>query len=234
MERLGIVGGSAFLDELPAGLEQRVVDTGHGIVRVHVGAAAVFLRRHGDGEYHLPHRVPHLAHALAFVELGVRRAVGLCSVGGLRPELGPGTVVVPDDYLSFHPPPTSAVDERLHIVPRLDDDLRQRLLGVARATDGPVRDGGVYAETHGPRFETRAEVRLLAGHADMVGMTAASEATIFQERGIAYAILAMVDNHAHGVGAEPLTFEAVERQLARNARRAHAILRALLEPDPRA
>ena len=78
----------------------------------------------------------------------------------------------------------------------------------------------MYAETRGPRFETRAEIRLLAEYADVVGMTAASEATLFQERGIAYAMLGVVDNLANGIGAEPLTVEAYERSSPTNQARA--------------
>ena len=37
------------------------------------------------------------------------------------------------------------------------------------------RDGGVYWQTIGPRFETPAEIRMMAPHADLVGMTIASE-----------------------------------------------------------
>lgn len=229
-ERLGIIGGSAFLaDDAIPGTAARVVATPRGDVRVHEGAGLVFLRRHGHAGYHPAHQIPHHAHALALESLGVRRAVGLCSVGGLDAGLEPGTVVVPDDYLSFHPPPTFAATERLHIVPVLEEGLRRRLLDAASRTPGPVRDGGVYAETRGPRFETRAEIRLLADYADVVGMTAASEATLLQERGIAYALLGIVDNLAHGIGRDPLTLEAFDRQLARNAVRARAILDALIQ-----
>lgn len=233
MARLGIIGGSAFLEGPgPEGAESRRIDTGRGTVRVHVDDDSVFLRRHGDGEYRPPHRIPHHAHAVALESLGVRRAVGLCSVGGLRPEMRPGTLVVPDDYLSFHPPPTFARDERLHIVPVLDDALRRVLLEIAREADAPVRDGGVYAETRGPRFETRAEVRLLAEHADLVGMTAASEATLLQERGVAYAFLGIVDNYAHGVGDATLSLEAFDRAVAENRERARRVFRALRKRAP--
>lgn len=226
---LAIIAGSAYLhDDPPGGLEARVVPTDRGDVHLHLGDDVVFLRRHGHARYRPPHRVPHHAHALALERLGVTRAVGLASVGALRAELASGTAVVPDDYLSFHPPPTFAEDERLHIVPALDPSLRRRLLEAARATDGPVRDGGVYAETPGPRFETRAEIRFLADYADVVGMTAASEATLLQERGIAYAVLGLVDNLAHGVGTEPLTLESYEAQLGRNRGRARAVVDALL------
>ncbi len=229
MARLGIIGGSAFLDgRSPGGAETRRVDTGRGAVRLHSGGSFVFVRRHGEETYRPPHRVRHHAHALALESLGVERAVGLCSVGALHPATDLGTAVVPADYLTLRAPPTFAGDERLHVVPELDDDLRRLLLTVARETDGPVRDGGVYAETAGPRFETRAEVRLLADYAEVVGMTAASEATLLQERGLAYAALGIVDNYAHGVGDGKLSLEAFERRQGQNRERARAALRALV------
>jgi 5'-methylthioadenosine phosphorylase len=229
MARLGIVAGSAFLDGLPPdATEEKVVPTDRGDVTVHLGEAFVFLRRHGHGRYRPPHRVPHHDHVLAMERLDVARAVGLASVGSLRAGLATGTAIVPDDYLSFHPPPTFADDDRLHIVPALDPGLRHMLLDAARSTDGPVHDGGVYAETRGPRFETRAEIRVLADYAHMVGMTAASEATLFQERGIAYAILGLVDNMAHGLGPEQLTLESYQAQLERNRARATAILEEII------
>jgi 5'-methylthioadenosine phosphorylase len=228
MDRLGIIAGSAFLGEAPPdGTEETIVPTNRGDVTVRTGQGFVYVLRHGHGRYHPPHRVPHHAHALALERLGVTRAVGLASVGALREDLAPGAAVVPDDYLSLHPPPTFADEERLHIVPTLDPDLRATLLAAAGATHGPVHDGGVYAETRGPRFETRAEIRLLAAFADVVGMTAASEATLLQERGIAYAVLGLVDNMAHGVGPAPLTLEAYETRLAENRARARGILAAL-------
>ncbi len=230
MARLAIIGGSAFLDQTPpAGTEERRVETDRGEVRLHVGDELAFLRRHGEETYRPPHRVPHHAHALVLEQLGVDRAVGLCSVGALHREVELGTVVVPDDYLSLRAPPTFAGNERLHVVPELDADLRRLLLAVAEQVGGPVLDGGVYAETAGPRFETRAEVRLLADYADVVGMTAASEATLLQERGIPYALLGVVDNHAHGIGAGELSLEAFEREKERNRERARTALAALVE-----
>jgi 5'-methylthioadenosine phosphorylase len=230
METLGIVGGSAFLRGLPpGGSEERQVSTPRGDVVAHVGDGFVFLRRHGEEGYRPPHRVTHHAHALALTELGLGAAVGLCSLGSLDPELKPRTAVVPDDYLSLAPPPTLAGDdERLHIIPGLDPSLRAILLDVARRTPGRVHDGGVYAETRGPRFETRAEIRLLADYADVVGMTAASEATLFQEAGLRYAILGLVDNYAHGIGVQPLTMDRYEDSLEKNRVRARAILDQLI------
>ncbi len=231
-EPLGIVGGSGFLEgPLLSGLTEERVSTERGEVVVFRGEGFVLLLRHGHGGiYRPPHRIPHHAHVLAFEALGVRRVAGISSVGSLDPHLLPGTAVIPDDYLSVHPPPTFCADERLHIVPRLDPGVRARLAAAARATPGPVRDGGVYVETRGPRFETPAEVRWLAGLGDVVGMTAASEATLFQERGIGYATLGLVDNLANGLGAAPLTFEAYEVRRRANEERTREILRALVRP----
>ncbi len=193
----------------------------------------LFLRRHGgeDG-YRPPHRIPHHAHVVAMQYAGVKQVAGLASTGSLDPEIRPGDVVVPEDYFSRHAPPTFAGDEYLHIVPELDPDIRQLLLQAAHEGMGPeggrVIDGGVYAETRGPRFETRAEVRALARDASVVGMTAASEATLFQERGLGYACLCIVDNWAHGLGGEPLSLEAFQERQRANSALARRILQALI------
>lgn len=227
----GIIAGSAFLDGVELdGTRIRDVDTSHGAVTLHEGDGFVFLRRHGESGYRPPHRIPHHAHVLAFEALGVKRVAGLASTGALRGSLRPGQILVPDDYVSWHPPPTFAADDYLHIVPALDPGVRDLLIRAARSAAGssavapPVTDGGIYVETRGPRFETAAEVRMLARYADVVGMTAASEATLMQERGIAYAVLCVVDNYANGIGPAPLTLEAFRAQLERNASVARTVL----------
>jgi 5'-methylthioadenosine phosphorylase len=227
---LGIIGGSSFLEgNLLEGTQAQTIDTEFGAANVFVGDGYVFLPRHGHGAYRPPHRIPHRAHVTAFLTLGVTGVVGLNSVGSLDPDLGPGTVVVADDYLSVHPPPTFAGDERLHIVPTLSGDLRELLLKAARSVEGPVVDGGVYVETRGPRFETPAEIRWLSTLGDIVGMTAASEATLFVEREIGYAMLGVVDNFANGIAKELLTFEVYEAKRAANIARVHEILLRIIE-----
>lgn len=229
VERIGIVGGSSFLEGAALeGAEVRRIETPLGEAHVHVRPDCAMLLRHGHGVYRPPHRIPHHANVLAFRELGVRRVVGLTSVGSLAPDLLPGTAVIPADYYSAHPPPTFAGDERLHIVPELDAELRALLAAAAGDTEGPIMDRGVYVETRGPRFETKAEIRQLSLCGNVVGMTAASEATLFAERDIRYAILGLVDNFANGIGNRTLTFEEYERMRVANQARAHAIVAAIL------
>ncbi|MDZ7732258.1 MAG: hypothetical protein U5R31_03350 [Acidimicrobiia bacterium] len=57
-----------------------------------------------------------------------------------------------------------------HSAPGFDTAWRDRLVATWRdRVASPLVDGGVYAETSGPAFETPAEVRLLAAHADLAG-----------------------------------------------------------------
>jgi 5'-methylthioadenosine phosphorylase len=88
-----------------------------------------------------------------------------------------------------------------------------------------VHGDGVYWQAIGPRFETPAEIRLMAAHADVVGMTIASECIVAGELGLRYAAICAVDNLANGLGGEPLGVEALERVRAANV----ALLRDLLD-----
>jgi 5'-methylthioadenosine phosphorylase len=101
----------------------------------------------------------------------------------------------------------------------------------SRRAAPPLRDGGVYWESIGPRFETRAEIRLIARHADVIGMTIASECVIAAELGLPYAAICIVDNLANGVAERQLTVEEFEDGREQNRRRlaeaVSAIARAL-------
>ncbi len=87
--------------------------------------------------------------------------------------------------------------------PGFDRAWRRRVLVAAATAIGgeALSDGGVYWQAIGPRFETPAEIRMMAAHADLVGMTIASECVIAGELGLPYAALCMVDNLANGIGS---------------------------------
>ena len=74
----------------------------------------------------------------------------------------------------------------------------------------------MYACFEGPRFETRAEIRLaaLAG-ADVAGMTGVPEVTLALEAGLRYAAISLVVNPASGVGDsdEPITMDEIDAVL---------------------
>jgi purine nucleoside phosphorylase len=162
---LAVVGGSSLLgSRMFAGLERRDVATSLGVVVVHAGAGLVFVQRHKtlpEQRYELPHEVRHAAIAEALAALGATGVLGVASVGSLSPAVPPGSVCVPDDYFNVWGVSSGLSDERAHVAPCYEPQLRAL---VAAAVEGAGRPAlpGVYVQTRGPRFETKAEVRFLA------------------------------------------------------------------------
>ena len=212
MGRLAVVGGHSILGtELGAGAERLDVDVPGGPVALLDAGDHLLLQRHGLDGYAAAHAVDHRANMRTLAELGCDRVLALSSVGGLRVELGVGTVLAPDDFIALQLGLSYFDDDPGHRVPGFDPTWRARVVDVWRARgDVAIRDGGVYWQTIGPRFETPAEIRLLAAHADVVGMTVASECVLAGELGLAYAAVCVVDNLANGVGATPLTLAEFE------------------------
>jgi 5'-methylthioadenosine phosphorylase len=189
----------------------------------------VTLYRHGLETHVPPHATDYAGHLRALRDLGCDRVLGISSVGSLREDLPVGSFVVPDDFIALAQPPVVADADHPHVVPGFTAAWRARLVEEWRAvTAEPVADGGVYWQSTGPRFETRAEVRLLAQWADLVGMTMASECTAANQVGLDYAGVCVVDNLANGAGGPTLTVEAYERGAAANAARLRASLDALV------
>jgi 5'-methylthioadenosine phosphorylase len=209
---LGVAGGSAV-----RGLELALP-----------GAVEV-VQRHGTREYVPPHLIDHVANMRRLAEAGCDRVVGIGSVGGLRAELGPGTFLCPDDFIAMGPVPSAFDDERAHEVPAFDASWRSRVvMAWADAAPAPLHDGGVYWQARGPRLETPAEVRLIAAHADVVGMTIASEAVVARELGLAYAAVCVVENLANGIGRAELTMEELLANRAANREALVGVLESLV------
>jgi len=212
MARLALAGGSSL----------RQVDLPDGDFEL--------LARHdGPDGYLLPHRIDHVANMRRLAGTGCDRVLAIGSVGGLRPELGPGTMLCPDDFIALDAEPaTGLVGPAAHRVPGFDPGWRRDLLGALAGAEAEAIDGGVYWQARGPRLETPAEIRLAASHADVIGMTVASECVAAGEAGLRYAALCVVDNLANGVGAGGLTLAEVESNRAANRERLVAVLAATL------
>ncbi len=179
--------------------QREIVHTRYGAVELFRDEGWVLLHRHGRDGRVPPHRINHWAHVAALRDLGVRGVVAFCSTGGLRPALAPGTWLIPDDFLCLAPPITFFDDEARHVTPVLDGGLRTALAEAMTRLALPHVAGGTYCQTAGPRLETRAEVRMIARFADVVGMTFAHEATLCIEAGLPVAAACHVHNLAHGV-----------------------------------
>ena len=187
------------------------------------------LQRHGLDDWTPPHRIDHRAHVRALLDAGVDHVLAISSVGSLRTDWPVGTCVTIDDF--YAPAETVAYydDPRSHTVPRFDPGWQAQVRTAWNdATTTPLIDGGVYAQTSGPRFETPAEVRALTTVADLVGMTVASECILMTEVGLPYAAICVVDNLANGLGPTPLTMDEFNAGVAANRARLIDDLDAML------
>lgn len=168
----------------------------------------IFLARHGYGYTIPPHLVNYRANLWALREQGVRDVVSVATVGSIRPDLTPGSIVLPDQVMDYThgrdatffdtiDKPYRNIDFTMPYCPR----LRRRILRSSRQAGDTCLNGGVYAATQGPRLDSVAEVnRYASDGADMVGMTGMPETALAMELELNYAAIAVVANYAAGRG----------------------------------
>jgi 5'-methylthioinosine phosphorylase len=203
------------------------------------GAQVAFLARHGDGHTLAPHQVNYRANLWALRDQGVRDVVSVASVGGIRPGLEPGALVVPHQIIDYTAGRKNTFFEDGAPVTHVDftepytAELRRRVLAAAAACGEKAADGAVYAATQGPRLETAAEIdRIERDGAHVVGMTGMPEAVLAREIDLGYAALAVVVNHAAGRGdsARGIQLQRIEDVLADAMRRVQRVIEALVSP----
>lgn len=201
-----------------------MVSTPFGDATVRTQGDLAVLNRHGPGSPLPPHAINHRANIAALRQWGAVEVVSLNSVGSLVEEIAPGSFVSCSDYVSFVPV-TFRNDTLESFAPAVPNRLVPRLL----AGFGPaVATGKVYVQTRGPRFETKAEIRVLRSWGDVVGMTMASEADLCQEAAIGYNSFCMVDNYAHGLTTDPLSQAEFERLVRANREKVDGFVAHLL------
>ncbi|MBS3772823.1 MAG: MTAP family purine nucleoside phosphorylase [Candidatus Thermoplasmatota archaeon] len=198
--RIGIIGGTGIYDMQGNPVD---IETGYGSVTVtrvqHEHRELFFLPRHGATHGIPPHRINHHANIQALKNCGVTSILAVSTVGSMRQGVQPGGLVVPDDFIDFTGVATFFDDAPVHVdlSQPFCPQTRQTLLDAA-SSKGSVFEG-VYITTHGPRFETPAEIEMLQQHGDVVGMTMGPEATLAREANICYASLCVVSNMAAGL-----------------------------------
>lgn len=206
------------------------------------GREVVFLARHGYGHTIAPHEINYRANVWALKELGVQGVFSVATVGGVRADLGPGTLVVPDQIIDYtHSRKNTFFEGAEARVTHIDftlpysASLRTLLLDSARAVGEPIVDGATYACSQGPRLETAAEIERIAGDGgDLVGMTGMPEAALAREAGLEYAALGVVVNHAAGRGEsrQQVKLEDLENVMRQTVTRAVRILEQAVQGEP--
>jgi 5'-methylthioadenosine phosphorylase len=236
---LGVIGGSGVGGILEGGPKRsHKVATPWGspsgpIDEGEVGGVKVlFLARHGPGHTIPPHRVNYRANVDALRSLGAEAIVTVSSVGSLREELPPGTLVLPDQFVDLTKGrPTTFYDGGQVFHVSLADpfcpDIGRRAVGVGQELGFPFAEKKTYVCVEGPRFSTRAESAFFRGFADIIGMTLVPEVTLARERALCYACLAMVTDFDVWADRPVDTREILETMHA-NAEKMGRILSRLL------
>lgn len=189
----------------------------HGVLN---GCEVIFLARHGYGHTIPPHKVNYRANIWALQSLGAKRIVAVAAVGGIRADMAPGNVAIPNQIIDYtYDRYHTFFETDLENVTHIDftepycTDCRGILIDAARAARLDVIESGTYGAMQGPRLETAAEInRLERDGCDMVGMTGMPETALARELGLSYACCAVIANWAAGRGEVDIHSD-IERNL---------------------
>jgi len=239
---LGIIGGSGLTQLANLDVSHReIVRTPYGepsgpLTFGRIGNQdVVFVARHGYGHTIPPHLVNYRANLWALREQGVSDVLSVATVGGIRADLTPGTLVVPDqlidytygrDYTFFST--RNASYKNIDFTLPYSTQLRSRILRSAEKVKQSCLDGGVYAASQGPRLDSIAEInRYERDGADMVGMTGMPETALARELDMNYATIAVIANYAAGRGDSQISVNM--ESVNATARHAMERVRMILE-----
>jgi 5'-methylthioadenosine phosphorylase len=238
---LGVLGGSGLYD-LDGLSEPRTeeVSTPYGAPSAPIASGSIgttrllFLPRHGQGHRFSPSEINYRANIFALKTLGAERVLSVSAVGSLREGLAPGEFVLPDQFIdktwgrasTFYG--AGAVGHVGFADPTCSA-FAGAVAAAAAAGGRRVHRGGTYVCMEGPQFSTRAESQLhRSWGADVIGMTAATEAKLCREAEVCFASLALVtDYDAWHADEAPVSVEAVIAVLRANVAGAKEIIRRL-------
>lgn len=243
--RIGVIGGSGFYEfvDEPTSVE---IDTPFGrpseavVTGLVDGRPVAFIPRHGRDHRFPPHRVPYRANLWALRAVGVRQVLAPCAVGSLRPDLTPGSLVVPDQLVdrtwgrehTFY----DGVGSVVHVgfADPYCPTGRQTAVTIAAAQDWAPKDGGTLVVIQGPRFSSRAESHHHAEQGwSVVGMTGQPEATLARELALCYTSIAVVTDLDAGVEAgQGVTHHEVLDVFAASISRLRSLLTGVIRALP--
>ena len=224
-----ISGTSIVKSDLFAAWEVKTIETEYGTVTYKTRGDHVLINRHGY-EFPLPpHSINYRANVKALAELGFTDIVSLNSVGSLDPALGPGTFVSCSDYVCHQDGRQTFFDQELKgAAPGISNNLIAQIreeLG----DEFTIYPGKTYVQMRGPRFETKAEIRIVQGWGDVIGMTAAHEADLCSELGLNYNSLALIDNFANGLEGTEIDFAKFHELVKSNQAKVNRLFERMLE-----
>ena len=235
---VAVIGGSGFYEFLEDPVP-KVLETPYGrpsapvSVGVVSGRQVAFLPRHGEGHRFPPHLINYRANLWALRSLGVRQVLAPCAVGGLRPDVAPGDVVVPDQLVDRTSGRQQTFVESGAVHVPFADPYCARLRTSLGHEPG-VKSGGTMVVVDGPRFSTRAESQHYAAQGwSLINMTGHPEAVLARELQMCYSAVALVTDMDAGVEAgSGVGQQEVFAMFARNIDRLKVLLERTIADLP--
>ena len=194
------------------------------------GVTLIVLPRNSSGRPMPPHAIDYRTNIDALARAGVRRVLTTAMVGTLRPSVPNGSMVLVDQFIDFTKDRqfTFFSDDRFGFADMTEPycpSLRQRLLEAAESVSINVAPNGCYLGVPGPRFETRAEVRMYAQlGGDVIGHTGTTDCVMAREAGLCFATLAGVITLGAGLSDHQMNAELWHESRRRHAGRFRKIV----------
>jgi 5'-methylthioadenosine phosphorylase len=228
--KVAFISGTSIVNStLFADWEVKTATTAYGQVTYKTRGDFVLINRHGYAFPLPPHSINYRANIRALADLGFEDIVSLNSVGSLKKELPPGTFVSCSDYVCIQQGPMTFFDQELKGgAPGIANNLIPLLIEKL-APEFTIHPGKVYVQFRGPRFETKAEIRIVKDWGDVVGMTAAHEADLCSEIGLRYNSLALIDNYANGLEGTEIDFVKFTELVKDNQAKVNRLFARMLE-----
>jgi 5'-methylthioadenosine phosphorylase len=233
-----LIGGVAFPSMQSC--EELSVSTPYGDVPLYLSKIgnrniALISRHAGDAKHLPPHMINYCANIYAIYKLGIKKIISTNSVGTMKNH-PVGSFFLPNDFIDLtrNRPSTFFNERTVHadvsepycpqIRDLIKDSLERKNVGFSE---------GVYVCTEGPRFETKAEIRMMRQFGDVVGMTGLPEVVLEKELNMCYASICTVTNDACGLGNGKMTVSEVLDTLANINEKLQAVILDVLQSLPR-
>ncbi len=167
--------------------------------------------------------------------LGVQSLLVTNSAGGASKEYRAGDLMVIEDHINLlggsplRGPNFEEFGPRFPDMSRAYDPDGIALAHRIAAEIGIPLKQGVYLATHGPQYETPAEIRMMRTlGADAVGMSTVPEVIVARHMGLRVTGISCITNMAAGISDTPLSHDEVMETSRRVQERFLALLRMLV------
>ncbi len=245
MRKIALIGGSGVQESMGAtGFTSRVIGTPFGEAKCEIGSIAgnqvVFLARHGLNHVLPPHKINYRANMWALKHLGTEEILATTAVGSVNTAIQPGEFVVCDQFLDFTKNRVNTffngeqglvahVDFTEPYCPR----LRHTMIKILTELRVNFHSTGCYVCTEGPRYESKAEVKMFGSlGGDVVGMTNIPEVLLAREAEMCYTNVSLVTNLGAGLSAVPLAHEDVLEAMSKMQKQIVEIFAAFIKNTP--